>query len=194
MERFAILFGVLLCGLGLIGYFAPTTVGAVGDNGTSPTALIPAVFGVALMICGLIVSTRPATRKHVMHIAAAVGLLGAIGGIMPLVRSDFDFSKASAVSGLLMIVLCCIFVGICVLSFVAARAAKLQGLPQPQPNRCTCFDCRLSLARPVLPSRRPRHVRRSCLSPGHSIQSARRRAATHLRRLAGRARGRALGP
>ena len=129
MERFAILFGVLLCGLGLVGYFAPGTFGEVGPEGRSPTALIPAAFGVALLICGIIVSAAPNSRKHVMHVAAAVGLVGAIGGIMPLMRSNFDFGKASAVSGLLMIVLCALFVILCVRSFVLARIARSEGLP-----------------------------------------------------------------
>jgi hypothetical protein len=135
MERFAILFGVLLCGLGLVGYFAPATFGDVGPEGKSPTALIPAAFGIALLVCGIIVSAKPTTRKLLMHIAAAIGLLGAIGGIMPLIRSNMDFSKASAVSGLLMIILCGLFVALCVRSFVLARVAKAEGLPEPPPNR-----------------------------------------------------------
>jgi FtsH-binding integral membrane protein len=129
MERVAILFGVLLCGLGLVGYFAPNTLGDPGDKATSPTALIPAGVGAILLICGLIVSAAPNTRKHVMHVAAAVGLIGAVGGIMPLMRSNFDFSKASAVSGLLMIVLCGLFVILCVRSFLQARAARAAGYP-----------------------------------------------------------------
>jgi hypothetical protein len=135
MERFAILFGVLLCGLGLVGYFAPTTFGAVGDKGTSPTALIPAAFGVALLICGMIVTAKPATRKHVMHVAAAIGLLGAIGGLVPLISNKFDFSLASVVAGLLMIILSGLFVVLCVRSFVVARVAKSEGLPERPPTR-----------------------------------------------------------
>ena len=129
MERFAILFGVLLCGLGLVGYFAPNVLGDPGEKGTSPTALIPAGVGAILLICGMIVSAAPNTRKHVMHVAAAVGLLGAVGGFMPLMRSNFDFSKASAVSGLLMIILCAVFVILCVRSFILARAARAAGYP-----------------------------------------------------------------
>ena len=40
MDRFAILFGVLLCGLGLVGYYSPDTLGK--SDARSPTALIPA--------------------------------------------------------------------------------------------------------------------------------------------------------
>ena len=81
MARAAILFGVLLIILGLVGYFSPTTLGDVGEKGVSPTALIPAGVGAILLLCGLIVEFKPTTRKHVMHLAAAVGLIGALGGI-----------------------------------------------------------------------------------------------------------------
>jgi nitrate/nitrite transporter NarK len=134
MPRIAILFGALLIILGLVGYFKPATLGDPGDQGTSPTALIPAVVGGILLLCGLIVLVAPHTRKHVMHLAAAIGLIGAIGGFMPLMRSKMDFSKASAVSGVFMIVLCIIFVVLCVRSFVRARIARNQGLPETPPG------------------------------------------------------------
>ena len=130
MARNAMLFGILLIILGLIGYLKPAMLGEVGPEGTSPTALIPAGIGAVLLLCGVIVEFKPATRKHVMHVAALVGLIGAVGGIMPLQRSGMDFSKASAVSGLLMILLCAVFVVLCVRSFVLARIARAEGLPE----------------------------------------------------------------
>ena len=130
MARAAILFGILLIALGLVGYFSPATWGEVGEKGTSPTALIPAGFGAVLLICGLIVEFAPHTRKHVMHLAAVVGLLGAAGGVMPLTRGPLDLEKASARSGILMIVLCGLFVILCIRSFVLARIARSEGLPE----------------------------------------------------------------
>ncbi|MBO0696786.1 MAG: hypothetical protein J2P46_00190 [Zavarzinella sp.] len=132
MPRVAIFFGLLLIALGLVGYFAPTTFGDVGDKGTSPTALIPAAFGAVLVICGIIVEAASQTRKHVMHLAAAVGLLGALGGIMPIMTNKMNFSKSGAVAGLLMVILCAVFVILCVRSFVLARIARREGL-QDQP-------------------------------------------------------------
>src|ERR1700754_2687905 len=114
MARPAILFGLLLVVLGLVGYFAPTTFGSVGPEGTSPTALIPVGFGAVLVICGLTVEFAPATRKHVMHVAALVGLLGAVGGIMPLYRTQMDLSKSGTVAGLVMVILCALFVVLCI--------------------------------------------------------------------------------
>jgi uncharacterized membrane protein YeaQ/YmgE (transglycosylase-associated protein family) len=129
MSRVAMLFGVLLIILGLVGYFSPTTLGEVGEKGTSPTALIPAGIGAVLLLCGLIVEFAPATRKHVMHLAAVVGLLGAVGGIMPLQRNQMDMSKSGTVAGLLMVILCALFLVLCIRSFVLIRIARSEGLP-----------------------------------------------------------------
>lgn len=129
MSRAAILFGILLIILGLVGYLAPTTLGDVGEKGVSPTALIPAGFGAVLLLCGLIVEFAPNTRKHVMHLAALVGVLGAAGGVMPLQRNHMDMSKSGTVAGLLMVILCALFVVLCIRSFVLARIARSEGLP-----------------------------------------------------------------
>jgi multisubunit Na+/H+ antiporter MnhG subunit len=129
MHRVAMFFGILLIALGLVGYFRPDVFGTVGEKGVSPTALIPAGFGAVLLICGLIVAYAPSTRKHVMHLAAVVGVLGAAGGIMPLARNDMDLSKSGTVAGLLMVILCALFVILCIRSFVLARVASSQGLP-----------------------------------------------------------------
>jgi len=130
MSRAAILFGLLLIILGLVGYFSPETLGKLGPKGNSPTALIPAGVGAVLLVCGLVVEFAPATRKHVMHLASVVGLLGAVGGFMPLRSNDFDFSMAGAVSGLLMVILCGLFLILCIRSFVLIRIARSEGLPE----------------------------------------------------------------
>jgi uncharacterized membrane protein YeaQ/YmgE (transglycosylase-associated protein family) len=130
MSRVAILFGLPLIALGLVGYFAPTTLGEVGEKGTSPTALIPAGIGAVLLLCGLVVEFAPKSRKHVMHLAALVGLIGAVGGVMPLQRNQMDMSKSGTVAGLLMVILCALFVILCIRSFVLARIARREGLPQ----------------------------------------------------------------
>jgi hypothetical protein len=122
MAPFALLFGTMMVGLGLIGYLAPGTFGEYKD--VSRTALIPAWLGVALILCGLVAFATPTLRKHAMHLAAVVGVIGFAGGFMPLSRSDFDFNKASAVSGALLSGLSLLFVILCVRSFIAARKAR----------------------------------------------------------------------
>jgi hypothetical protein len=94
----------------------------------SPTALIPAAIGVVLVLCGLL-AFKESLRKHVMHLAVIVGLVGAIGGFMPLIRQynksgSFNPAKPSAISGEIMILVCAVFVGLCVKSFIDARKAR----------------------------------------------------------------------
>jgi hypothetical protein len=116
---------LLLIVVGAVGYLN----GTPGDDGkVSPTALIPAFIGGLIGICGVL-ALNPKYRKHAMHFAAMVGLLGAIGGFMPLIRQynktgSFDPMKPSAVAGELMILICAVFVGLCVNSFIQARKAR----------------------------------------------------------------------
>ena len=121
----ALITSLLLIVVGAVGYFN----GTPGDNGkVSPTALIPAFFGAIIGICGVL-AFNPKFRKHAMHLAAMFGLIGAIGGFMPLVRQynktgSFDPAKPSAVAGELMILICLVFVALCVNSFIQARKAR----------------------------------------------------------------------
>jgi hypothetical protein len=59
-----------------------------------------------------------------MHAAAAVGLLGLVGGFVPVVTRKFDFAQSAVVLGSLMTALCVLFVVLCVRSFMTARAAR----------------------------------------------------------------------
>lgn len=117
-----VICGALLVVDGVVGY-----VSQEADK-VSNTALIPAAFGGILILCGLL-SLKDGLRKHVMHLAALVGVLGAVGGFMPLIRqykntNAFDPTKPSAISGEVMILVCVIFVGLCVNSFLEARKAR----------------------------------------------------------------------
>jgi uncharacterized membrane protein (UPF0136 family) len=117
-----IVCGVLLVADGVIGYVQQESGSA------SPTALIPAAIGGVLLVCGLL-AFKDNLRKHVMHLAVLVGLLGALGGFMPLIRqynknNSFDPAIPSAVSGEIMILVCGIFVALCVKSFIDARKAR----------------------------------------------------------------------
>ncbi|OWK35954.1 hypothetical protein [Fimbriiglobus ruber] len=120
-----ILISVLLIAVGLYGYLN----GTPGSDGKiSPTALIPAAFGAVLLLCGLL-SLSDKLRKHVMHFAAMVGLLGIVSGFVPLQRQlsktgEIDVTKPSAVAGIAMSVLCLVFVVLCVNSFIQARKAR----------------------------------------------------------------------
>ncbi len=126
MERVAFVFGLLLIAVGVTSYYQPAVFGESGA--ISKTALIPAWIGVALFVCGWLTMGFPGIRKHAMHFAAVVGLLGTVGGFMPMNRSGFNFSKASAVSGALLSGICFLFVILCVRSFIAAGKARRAAL------------------------------------------------------------------
>jgi hypothetical protein len=117
---------VLLIVVGVVGYAGQQPNPETGK--VSMTALIPAFVGGVLAVCGLL-AFNDRFRKHAMHLAAVVGLFGFVGGFMPLQRQykntgTLDVTKPSAVSGILMIVICAVFVGLCVNSFVQARKAR----------------------------------------------------------------------
>ena len=116
MASITILFGVLLTLLGLWGYFLTGT--------SSVTALIPAIFGLPLLVLGFIARSESA-RKHAMHAAAAVALVGCAGALFSLVRTPVEPRAAVAVfSQVAMAVLTAVFVGLCVKSFIDVWRAR----------------------------------------------------------------------
>jgi hypothetical protein len=117
---------VLLIVVGIVGYAGQDPNPETGK--VSMTAMIPAFVGAVIGICGLLAFSDK-LRKHAMHLAAVVGLVGFLGGFMPLQRQykltgAIDPTKPSAVSGILMMVICAVFVGMCVNSFIQARKAR----------------------------------------------------------------------
>src|SRR5687767_13796509 len=116
MAHTTIVFGLLLTGLGLAGYFLA--------GGVSVTALIPAFFGIVLLVLGLLARSE-ALRKHAMHAAAAVALIGFAGALMSLLRAPFDTrSPLANFSQVTMALLTAVFVALCVKSFRDARRAR----------------------------------------------------------------------
>ena len=122
MIRITLACGSLLVALGIVGY--------VGAETKSITALFPAFVGVVLWICGVL-AAKESLRMHAMHIAATVGLLGALlgwgRGLMKIsVLFSEEGNKRAVVMVLLMAVICTVFVGLCVQSFIAARKRQRQ--------------------------------------------------------------------
>jgi hypothetical protein len=115
-------FGVLLIVLGVVGYAA--------TGGVSVTALIPAFFGIVLVALGLL-ARNERYRKHAMHVAVVVGLLGLLGtarGLMalPRVMSQTDVDRpAAVVAQAVMAILMIVYVALGVRSFIAARRARM---------------------------------------------------------------------
>lgn len=119
MPKTAIWCGRLLLLVGILGYVYGLYISAA-----SITALIPAIFGVILMALGYVANSSERLRKHIMHAAVIIGLLGFIAALAGLFRKGVPESiGAGTMSQIAMGLICLIFVVLAVRSFVAARAA-----------------------------------------------------------------------
>lgn len=135
MPYTTIIFGVGLVLYGIMTFTRSET--------QSPTAAMPAYFGGALLVCGALAYCKESLRKHAMHVAALVGLVGLIGGLamgakhLPkLVAGDLandpvTLNKAWAQNMLGLI--CGIYFIACVHSFVQARLARKKAAEATSP-------------------------------------------------------------
>jgi hypothetical protein len=151
MNKVAIVIGLLLIAVGLIGYFgaappeakpADGTVAADGGQAApapetadqakpkSKTALIPAVFGTLILMCGTL-ALEARWRKHAMHAAAAIALIGGLAASVMFLRrlpgllsGDPAVNPRSALFIGLMALLCLVYAGLAIRSFLAARKAR----------------------------------------------------------------------
>ncbi len=117
MPSTAIGCGLALILLGIAGY-----VWGRLDGNASLTALIPAIFGLVIALLGAFASSNEKLRKHLMHVAMLVGL---IGFVIPAYRllsnlGGLSFSPGT-VANALMALFCLIFVVMGIQSFINAR-------------------------------------------------------------------------
>jgi hypothetical protein len=121
MANVAVGFGAVLIVLGIAGYF--------GSGMVSMTALIPAAFGLVLLVLGVI-ARDPEKRKHAMHIAAMVGVLGFLGSarglgkLIPLLSGQPVARSGAVIAQSEMAILMLIFTWLCVRSFINARRSR----------------------------------------------------------------------
>ncbi len=146
MSKVAILFGVFLIALGVAGYLGtvpkakPGTAATGGDTAQAPaavepaqrslTALIPAGFGVLLLICGGL-GLKPERRKLAMHLAAGVAMLGVVLGggrfaskIPSLFNGDPEINRRAVLFTGILAIICLVYLILSVRSFIAARKRK----------------------------------------------------------------------
>lgn len=114
------IIGFLLIAIGVGGY-----VYGLNSGNASVTALIPAFFGIVIAACGLIARSSESMRKHLMHVAVVIALLGFIltAGRLVMKLSDLSLS-AAVVSQVSMAAVCLVFVILAIRSFAAARATR----------------------------------------------------------------------
>jgi sulfite exporter TauE/SafE len=118
MPIVSIVIGALLIALGVWGYSAAEV--------KSITALIPAFTGGVLALLG-VVGLKESLLKHAMHGAAMIGLIGCLAAasrFIPKVRAGLDTSDVAAMSTGGMTILCAVFVGLCINSFIQARKRR----------------------------------------------------------------------
>ena len=113
-------FGLILIVLGIASY--------AGTGRTSITAMIPAFFGAAFLLCAIIARRGDAARRHAMHAAVAIGLIGAIAALARGIPAALngDAMRPAVMSQLAMGLLLVIYVALGVRSFIEARKARKQ--------------------------------------------------------------------
>ena len=112
------LVGIVLILLGLASYML--------TGRTSVTALIPAFFGVIFVVLAYL-GRQEHLRKHVMHAAVAIALLGllaTLGRLIPALAAGGDPMRAAALSQAAMAVVLAAYVALGVKSFIDARRAR----------------------------------------------------------------------
>ena len=123
MAKLSIAYGVIFILMGLYGYF--------GISSESITALIPAFFGVPMLVLGW-VGLNEKHLKHAMHGAAALTLLGFAGTVGGLIKffkmlGGAELERPAAVTvQAIMAVLCLVFLILAVKSFIDARRKKTE--------------------------------------------------------------------
>ncbi|HVS35041.1 MAG TPA: hypothetical protein VMS17_05625 [Gemmataceae bacterium] len=126
MADTSLITGVLLIILGLSTFFSTGLI--------HYTALIPAGFGLVLGVLGA-VGRKENMRKHAMHAAAAVALIGcllALGRLVYKLFTDGITDWAAGMSLIAMAALCGGFTALCVKSFIdARRRRKADAAPPP---------------------------------------------------------------
>lgn len=114
MPKITVVFALLLIALG-IGGFLPNS---------SYTALLPAYAGAVLLALALLALAFEGARKHLMHGAAVVALLGTLAPATTLLIRAAQMSPLALTINLGMFVLCVTLLGLQIRSFIAARRSQ----------------------------------------------------------------------
>jgi hypothetical protein len=111
------LIGLVLMVLGIASYWL--------TGRTSVTALIPAFFGVVFVLLAY-VARNEAARRHAMHIAVALGLLGLLGVLARAVPAiaNGQIGRPAVIAQLLTAAVLAYYVYLGVQSFITARRAR----------------------------------------------------------------------
>ena len=96
--------GIVLILIGVAGYVYGLSIGHA-----SPTALIPAAFGLLIAVLSAIGKARESLRMHMMHVAVLLGLVGLVIPAYRVLSNIRGISlSAAVVSQTAMAVVCLI--------------------------------------------------------------------------------------
>jgi len=117
MTGLAFAVGGILTATGLIAYFA--------SDASSMTALIPAALGVLILIAAF-VSRAPKARRHALHAALAIAVLGIAGTAMNVMKLGELFAGTAerpnaVIASTVTFVVLLMFLAAGIASFVRAR-------------------------------------------------------------------------
>ena len=118
MPRLTIGIGAVLIALGAVAYIATAFA--------SWTALIPAILGAVLLICGLIGVKRPKLGVHIALVVALLGLAGTGMNVLPigaLIAGEAE-RPAAVITSTITFVLLVAYLILGVRSFITARRWK----------------------------------------------------------------------
>jgi Ca2+/Na+ antiporter len=111
----SIIIGVLLDIVGVASF--------ISTGSTHNAALIPCIIGMIIFVCGIL-ATKQKFLKHAMHAGAVVALFGLIMGLARLIEAFGDASVLKLAPTLSLIILCGLYLGFCIKSFIEARQAR----------------------------------------------------------------------
>jgi uncharacterized membrane protein len=111
MPKITLVVGVLLVVQG-VGFY-------LGTSSNSITALIPAFVGLPMLVLGMLAMNQ-AARKHAIHFAAVLAMVGFLAASGRMVSAGVSLSPAG-VSVLSMALVTSLFLLLCVKSFIDAR-------------------------------------------------------------------------
>jgi hypothetical protein len=124
MSKLSITIGVVMIVLGIASYIL--------TGAASATALIPAFFGIAFVGLGALGAKKESMRKHAMHAAlllAILGLGGSFGGLMNVlgVLGGTELERpAASYAQAAMAIICIYFIVAGIRSFIEARKNRDQ--------------------------------------------------------------------
>ena len=120
MENIAMIYGIFLIvwGIGV----------TILSDSQSITSLIPAIFGLPIIILSFFAKKFPNRKKLLMHIVVLIGLIIFLGGldlIRGLIQGNIFVNLWASSSKFMMIISGLVFTILCIKSFIFNRKNKL---------------------------------------------------------------------